>query len=191
MAKNAVTDWDVAPSNNIDIAGINIAEGCPAAGINDAIRTVMAQVATWLVAAAGPLLKSGGAMTGAITGMGNGSTISDGQISPTNRSVGYRAFPFTGSTTGRTIALTDVGMCIPATGTINIPTNALVAFTVGDAVGVYNNSAGNISITASAGVTLRLGGSSTTGNRTLAQRGLATLIKVASDEWVALNGGVS
>jgi hypothetical protein len=82
-------------------------------------------------------------------------------------------------------------MCIPATGTINIPTNASVSFAVGDAVGVYNNSAGNISITATAGVTLRLGGSSTTGNRTLAQRGLATIVKVATDEWVALNGGVS
>jgi hypothetical protein len=197
MAKNAVADWDVAPSNNTDIAGINIAEGCPAAGINDAIRTVMAQIAAWIVTAAGPLLKSGGTMTGNIdtanhlvTNMHAGSSIND-PVFGSPRSIGYRAFPFTGSTTGRTLALADVGMCIPATGTINIPTNASVSFAVGDAVGVYNNSAGNISITATAGVTLRLGGSSTTGNRTLAQRGLATIVKVATDEWVALNGGVS
>jgi len=215
MAKNAVADWDVAPSNNTDIAGINIAEGCPAAGINDAIRTVMAQVAAWITGALFRTPNSG--TTGAVRIAGNAtsgnailqfvdstaanqwgyiSVTSAGNLNFTDsagtpRPIGYRNIPFTASTTGRTIALTDVGMCIPATGTINIPTNAAVAFAVGDSVGVYNNTAGNISITATAGVTLRLGGSSTTGNRTLAQRGLATLMKVASDEWVVLNGGVS
>ena len=67
MAKSAVTDWDVAPANNSDIAGINIAEGCPASGINDAIRTLMAQVAPRLAGASAPLPKSGGALTGAGT----------------------------------------------------------------------------------------------------------------------------
>ena len=215
MAKNAVADWDVAPSNNTDIAGINIAEGCPAAGINDAIRTVMAQVAAWITGALFKTPNSG--TTGAVRIAGNAtsgnailqfvdstatnqwgyvSITSAGNFSFTDsagtlRPIGYRNIPFTASTTGRTLALTDVGMCIPATGAINIPTNVAVPFAVGDTVCVYNNTTGNISITATAGVTLRLGGSSTTGNRTLAQRGLVTLMKVASDEWVALNGGVS
>src|ERR1051325_8425988 len=188
MAKNAVTDWDVAAGNNSDIAGINVAEGCPAGGINDAIRTLMAQVATWLAASSGPLLKTGGAVTGVITGMLTGSTVQDG--AGTARYVGYRNIPFTASTTGRTLALTDVGMCVPSTGTINIPTNASVAFAIGDIVAVYNNSGSSISITASGGVTLRLGASATTGTRTLAQRGFVTLLKVATDEWVAPNGGV-
>jgi len=189
MAKNAVTDWDTTAGNNSDIAGINIAENCAAAGINDAIRTLMAQFATWLAAAAGPLLKTGGAVTGAITGMLTGSTVIDG--ASTARYVGYRNLPFTAASSGRTLALTDVGMAIPATGAINIPTNASVAFAIGDIVAVYNNSGSSISITATAGVTLRLGGSATTGTRTLAQRGLVTLLKVATDEWVALNGGIS
>lgn len=44
MAKNDVASWDTTAGNNTDIAGINIAENCPAAGINNAIRTIMAQV---------------------------------------------------------------------------------------------------------------------------------------------------
>lgn len=46
MAKNAVGDWDTTASNNSDVGGVNIAENCPAAGINNAIRTMMAQIAT-------------------------------------------------------------------------------------------------------------------------------------------------
>jgi hypothetical protein len=189
LSKTDVTQWDPTAGNNTDIAGINITEGCAAAGINDAIRTVMSQIATWLAASTGPLLKTGGAVTGAITGMLTGSTVQDG--TGTARYVGYRNLPFTAPTSGRTLALTDVGMAIPATGTINIPLNSAVAFAIGDIVEVYNNSGSSISITASGGVTLRLGGSSSTGTRALAQRGGVGLLKVATDEWVALNGGIS
>jgi len=44
MAKNKVSEWDTTASNNTDIAGINIAEGCAPSGINNAIREVMAQI---------------------------------------------------------------------------------------------------------------------------------------------------
>ena len=44
MPKNKISEYDVAPSQNADIAGIDIAEGCSPAGINDAIRTVMADL---------------------------------------------------------------------------------------------------------------------------------------------------
>ena len=47
MPKNSVDDWDTSSGNNTDIAGINIAEGCAPQNINDAIRTVMSQVADW------------------------------------------------------------------------------------------------------------------------------------------------
>ena len=189
MSNNAVTEWNLVSDSNSDIAGINIAEGCPAGSINNALRTVMGQIAVWLASAAGPLLKSGGAVTGAITGLLTGSTVLDGAGTP--RFIGYRNMPLTASTTGRTLALTDNGMCIPSTGTINVPLNSAVAFATGDMVEIYNNSASSISITASGGVTLRLGGSGTTGTRALAQRGAVFLQKVATDEWVALNGGIS
>ena len=185
MAKNAVTDWDATPSNNTDIAGTSIAVGCPPSNVGIFMRTAMAQIAAWITSATGPLIRI------AAKTIANDSQISDGQTSPTNRLIGYRALPFTASTTGRTIALTDVGMGIPATGGMTVPPNSSVAFAIGDTVTIYNNSASNITITQGAGVTLRLVGTATTGNRTMAQRGICTLVKVATDEWVATGGGVS
>lgn len=189
MAKNAVTDWDVTAANNTDIAGVNIAESCPAAGINDAIRTVMSQFATWLAASTGPLLKTGGTMTGSILGMLNASTVLDG--AGVARFVGYRNTPLTAKSASYTLALTDVGQGISTTAAVVIPLNAAVAFAIGDMVAVYNNSSSSITISITATGTLRLGGSATSGSRTLAQRGYCTLLKVGTDEWVALNGGIS
>lgn len=39
-----VKDYDLNPDNNTQINGINIAEGCPPSGINNAIRQLMADV---------------------------------------------------------------------------------------------------------------------------------------------------
>lgn len=39
-----VKDYDLNPDNNTQINGINIAEGCPPSGINNAIRQIMADV---------------------------------------------------------------------------------------------------------------------------------------------------
>ena len=46
MPINTVDEWLVAAANNTDIGGIDIDEGCAAANINNAIRELMAQVAT-------------------------------------------------------------------------------------------------------------------------------------------------
>jgi hypothetical protein len=45
MAKTSVSQWDLNPDLNTDINGINIAEQCPPAGINNALRALMAQIA--------------------------------------------------------------------------------------------------------------------------------------------------
>lgn len=47
MAKNSVADWSTTAASNSDVGGINIAEGCPAANINDAQREMMAQIKTY------------------------------------------------------------------------------------------------------------------------------------------------
>lgn len=39
-----VKDYDLNPDNNTQINGINIAEGCPPSGINNAVRQLMADV---------------------------------------------------------------------------------------------------------------------------------------------------
>jgi len=112
-----------------------------------------------------------------------GTAVSDtGTIAAT--SVGFRGTPQVTATT-RTLDLTDAGKQIAATGTVTIPANASVAFPIGTAIVIYNNSAASISIAITTD-TLRLAGTATTGTRTLALRGLATLVKVAATEWVAL-----
>ena len=56
---------------------------------------------------------------------------------------------------------------------------------------IYNNSAASITATAGAGLTLRLSGTATTGNRTIAQRGIAMLIVLSSTEYVLAGTAVS
>lgn len=43
----ALEDWSTTAGSNITIGGIDIAENCSPAGINNAIRELMAQIKTW------------------------------------------------------------------------------------------------------------------------------------------------
>ena len=45
MAKNSISDYDTTAANNTDIQSTDISEGCPASGINNAIREIMADTA--------------------------------------------------------------------------------------------------------------------------------------------------
>lgn len=42
-----IDDYDPVPANNTDIAGIDISEGSAAAGYNNALRQIMADIKTW------------------------------------------------------------------------------------------------------------------------------------------------
>jgi hypothetical protein len=63
-------------------------------------------------------------------------------------------------------------------------------FSVGDIVSVYNNSSTSQNITQGSSVTMYLVGTSSTGNRTLSQRGIATVLCVGSNEFVISGGGL-
>jgi hypothetical protein len=71
-----------------------------------------------------------------------------------------------------------------------IPANSSVAFPIGTAIVIFNNSVSShtISITTD---TLRFAGSALTGTRTLAHYGLATCVKVASTTWVVSGSGLT
>ena len=99
--------------------------------------------------------------------------------------IGYRGLPQNSQTASYTLALADQGKHISiTTGGVVVPANGSVAFPIGSTIVVFNNSGSSqtISITTD---TLRLAGTATTGSRTLAQYGLATLVKVTSTVWVA------
>lgn len=118
---------------------------------------------------------------------------SSGAITSADRAdaVGYKGLPQNSQTAAYTLALSDIGKHISiTTGGVVIPANASVAFPIGTVIAVFNNSTSsqNISITSD---TLRLAGSTTTGTRSLANYGLATLVKVATTTWVISGSGVS
>lgn len=44
MAKNSFADWSTTANDNTDVGGINIAEGCAMANLNNGMREIMAQL---------------------------------------------------------------------------------------------------------------------------------------------------
>lgn len=117
-------------------------------------------------------------LSGSVTSVASGATI-DSVV------IGYRSIPR--STTSSTATTGDVGKCIAVTAGITIPNST---FAAGDAVSIYNDSASSITITAGVS-TLRQAGTTNTGNRTLAARGMATVWFNSATEAIISGAGVS
>jgi len=111
-----------------------------------------------------------------------GGTISDskGEV---------RTVPINSQTSAYVTVAADAGKFISIT-TGGVTVNASTGFTAGQSVSIYNNSGSSQTITAT-GVTLRQVGTANTGNRTLAQYGLCTILCVASNTYVITGGGVT
>lgn len=103
-----------------------------------------------------------------------GTTVTGGAVRDSAGNV--RDIPQVVQTTSYTLAATDAGDHIFTTAGVTVPSGV---FSVGQAVTIYNNTTGTITITQGTNVTLRQAGASGTGNRTLAQRGLATVLCVS------------
>lgn len=100
-----------------------------------------------------------------------------------------RDVPINSQTTGYTLVATDQGKFISiTTGGVTVPQNV---FTVGDVISIYNDSGSNQTITQGTGVTLRLVGTTTTGNRTLRSYGLCSVLCVATNVFVISGGGLA
>jgi len=78
-----------------------------------------------------------------------------------------------------------------STGGVTVPPATDVDFPVETIVTIVNNSGGNQTITQGSGVTLRLAGTNSTGDRILALYGIATLLKVAANTWVISGAGLT
>jgi hypothetical protein len=92
-----------------------------------------------------------------------------------------------------TLALTDAGghyYHVSGTPhTLTIPANGSIAFPIGTVIGILNeNGAGALAIAITSD-TLRWG--SSTGSRSLAANGTATLIKVAPTVWRLTGDGIT
>lgn len=102
----AISSYSTTPASNTSISGINIAEGCAPSGINDAIRQMMADIATDAVTLSGsqtltnktltsPTV-SGGTMNNAIIG---GTTPAAGTFTTVNAGAAGDMGTWTSSTT--------------------------------------------------------------------------------------------
>ena len=153
----------------------------------------VAQGGTGATTAGSALTNLGAAASGAntdITALDQDVTITaTGTIAA--GTLGYRGLPQNAQTGAYTLALSDAGKQVAnTTGGWAIPANASVAFPIGTAIALYNDSGSSqtVSITTD---TLRQAGTANTGTRTVAQYGLVTCVKVASTTWVISGAGLS
>jgi hypothetical protein len=86
-----------------------------------------------------------------------------------------------------TTVLTDDGKLVTCDNAsaiaLTIPPNSSVAYGIGTQINIMQLGAGQVTITAGAGVTLRSAGSKL---KTSAQYAVATCCKIASDTWVVV-----
>lgn len=124
---------------------------------------------------------TGGSGTLNLANLGTVNLPSNTPVGPSNFLVGYRDVPRNASGLGR-------GECFATNAGFTINTGSLGA---GFTFSIYNDSAAAITITQGAGVTFRLAGTTTTGNRTIAPRGMATVWCNSGTEAIFAGAGVS
>jgi hypothetical protein len=120
-----------------------------------------------------------------------GTTISSTTLtgSTTNDSKGeVRLVPISAQSGSYTLVATDHGKCISTSSNVIVPADI---FSAGQNVAIFNSGTTDITITQSTSVTMYQVGTSTTGNRTLALKGLATVFCVSTNTFVITGGGIS
>lgn len=206
IAPNVIVDGDI--SNSAAIAGTKIQQGSTSG--RGTLQLTDSTTSTSITTAATPnavktaydladaaLPKSGGTMTGVISFAG-GQTIagylpaSGGTLTGAVTFASSQTFPRipqNSKTAAYTLIASDIGKHISiTTGGITVPSGV---FAIGDAVSIYNNSANTQTITQGASVTLRLAGSANTGNRSLAQYGVCTILCVDTNVFVVTGAGIN
>jgi hypothetical protein len=103
-----------------------------------------------------------------LTGMASASTVKDSL--GTDYTIGFRSVPQSLNTTA---AASDIGKHLFVSATTTVPSGVFVA---GNEFLVVNSSNAAITLTQGAGTTLRLGGTATTGSRTIAAYGVANVL---------------
>jgi len=122
--------------------------------------------------------------------LANGNTttrnITTGTVSDSKGEI--RSVPQETKSTSYVLQSSDHGKHISTTAGVTLNTGI---FTIGQNVTIFNNSSSSITITQGTSVTIYLAGTANTGSRTLAQRGIATLLCVGTNSYVINGGGLS
>jgi hypothetical protein len=124
--------------------------------------------------------------TGTITSTGFQTTGTSATLSDAKGEI--RSVPQETKSTSYVLQSSDHGKHISTTAGVTLNTGI---FTIGQNVTIFNNSSSVITITQGTSVTLYQVGTSNTGNRTLEQRGLATILCVDINKFVITGGGLN
>jgi hypothetical protein len=163
----SVSSYSTDPNSNNLINGIDIAEFSDAEGYNNALRQIMADIASWVATGLGTL-------------GGLSAAYRDLQLVAKSA-----AFAFADDDRAKAILYTGAA----AAATINPQSTTTI--TVGGVYVVRNIGSGNLTLTRGAGVSLKANGSPTSANSVLAVGGVATLIYWGSDDWTVTGSGLS
>lgn len=167
---NIITVVNAASTNTINFARI---AGAAASSHNQAWSTITST----------PTTVSGYGITDAATLTGTQTLTNKTLTSPTINGGTIQSRPQASSETTGTLTSASANKTIQATGSITINNSV---FSAGDIIVIYAGDSSR-TLTQGSGVTMRLAGTATTGNRTLAARGIATLFFVSASE-VAVGG---
>lgn len=134
----------------------------------------------------------------ALAAIGSTGLLTANPAAPANantaKAVGYVGMPQVAlASGGLTLNATHAGDHIYVTGTgqtITIPANSAVPFEIGTTIVIINAASVTTTIAITTD-TLLLAGAGTTGSRTLAAHGMATLVKITSTSWIASGNGLS
>jgi hypothetical protein len=194
---NLVTGGQVVATGNISTLGYLFGNGSQLTGLN-AFQTVTANGTNLLATStAGVLTVTPGnnivitanSVTDTMTvAVANSPTFS-GNVSDANGLL--RSIPINTQGGAYTLTANDNGNLVSiSSGNVTVPASVFTS-PFGQAVTVYNNSGTTRYITQGAGTTLRLAGTAATGNRTLTQYGLATIVCVSANTFVVSGVGLS
>lgn len=135
----------------------------------------------------GAVVTQGGAIISA-------TTVNDS--AGTGYTIGYRQMPQNNQAAAATytLVLADDGKHVYLTGgttnTLTVPANSSVAFPIGTVITVVNNNSGSCTISGPAS-SLQLANGALAATRTLATKGMATMVKVGTDLWYVSGAGVT
>jgi len=188
-----ITNADINAGAGIAKSKLNLAGTIADADINATAAIVDTKLAT--ITTAGKV--SGNAITAGTIG-GSTAISTTGNISTTGTlsdGIGpVRSIPRNSRSAAYTLQASDSGKFIRVENGSNVTITQSIspAFQIGDNVTIYNdNNTSTIQIIQGANATLVTGGQTTTGTRTLATNGVATLLCVDTNKFVITGTGIT